>query len=119
MIACMFLIGEPAAWFERAVQPHIYKWNKFKSSLEKNFRSFGADWERRMIKEFKNSTEDSSEDGFGWYEGTCPSNTPDRDDGDDIDDSSDDGDDEDDPNEDLEEESDETETQEKGVVCEG
>ena len=33
IIACVFLRGEPAAWFERAVQPLIYRWNKFRSSL--------------------------------------------------------------------------------------
>ena len=61
IIACMFFRGEPAAWFERAVQPRIYRWNKFRSLLERNFGSFGADWERRMVKEFGNSTDDSSE----------------------------------------------------------
>ena len=65
MIAYMFLREEPATWFERVVQPHIYRWNKFRSSLERNFGSFGADWDRRMIKEFGNSTNDSSEGGFG------------------------------------------------------
>ena len=64
-IACIFLIGEPAVWFEHVVQPRLYRWNKFKSSLERNFGSFGADWERKMIKEFGNSTNDSSEGGFG------------------------------------------------------
>ena len=61
----MFLIGEHAASFERVVQPHIYSWNKFIFSLGRNFGSFGVDWERRMIKEFGNSTEDFSEGGFG------------------------------------------------------
>ena len=42
-IACMFLRGEPVVWFERAVQPHLYRWNKFRFSLERNFGSFGAD----------------------------------------------------------------------------
>ena len=27
--------------------------------MEKNFGSLGADWERRMVKEFGNSTDDS------------------------------------------------------------
>ena len=56
-IACMFLRGEPAAWFEHAVQPYLYRWNKFRSLLEINFGSFSTDWERRMIKEFGNYTE--------------------------------------------------------------
>ena len=65
-----------------------------------------------MGKEFRNSTDDSSEGGFDWYEGAGPSNAPDRDAGGD---SSNDGDDE----EDIEEELDRTKTQEKGVVREG
>ena len=78
MIAYMFLREEHAAWFERAVQPRIYRWNKFRFSLKRNFGSFGVDWERRMIKEFGNSTEDSSESGFGRYEGASPFNAPRR-----------------------------------------
>ena len=35
MIAWMFLRGKPAALFEHAVQPRLYRWNKFRSSLEK------------------------------------------------------------------------------------
>ena len=42
-IACMFLRGEPAVWFERAAQPRLYRWNKFRSLLERNFGSLGAD----------------------------------------------------------------------------
>ena len=42
-IACMFLREEPVAWFERATQPRMDRWNKFRSSLERNFGSFGAD----------------------------------------------------------------------------
>ena len=61
----MFLRGQPAVWFERAAQPRMYRWNKFRSSLERNFGSLGADWERRMVKEFGNSTHDSSEGGLG------------------------------------------------------
>ena len=38
----MFLREEPAAWFERAAQPRMYRWNKFRSSLERNFGSFGV-----------------------------------------------------------------------------
>ena len=60
-----------------------------------------------MVKEFWNSIDDSSEGGFGRYEGAGPSNTPDRDAGGD---SSDDGDEEEDPKKDPEEESDVTET---------
>ena len=116
MIACMFLRGELVALFEHAFQPHIYKWNKFRSSLERNFGSFGSDWERRMVKEFGNCTDDSSEGGFGRYEGAGPLNAPEKDAG--VD-SNDDSDDEEDPEEDPEEEKDATETQEKGVVREG
>ena len=72
-----------------------------------------------MVKEFGNSTDDSSESGFGQYEGAGPSNAPGRDARDDSSDSSDDGNDEEDPMEDPEEESDGTETQEQGVVREG
>ena len=115
MIACMFLRGEPTTWFECAVQPRLYRWNKFRSSLKRNFGSFDADWERRMVKEFGNSTDDSSEGGIDRYEGKSPSNAPDRDTGDD---SSDNGDDEEDPEEDPKKELDGTETQEKGVVHE-
>ena len=115
-IACMFFRGNPVAWFQRAVQRCLYRWNKFRSLLERNFGSFGADWDRRMVKEFGNSTDDASDDGFGRYEGAGPSSAPDKDAGDD---SSDDGDNEDDPEEDPEEESDGTETQDKGVVREG
>ena len=112
MIACMFLKEEPATWFERAVQAHLYTGDKFRSSLERNFGSFGADWDRRMIKEFGNSTDDSSEGGFGRYESIGPSNVPGRDIGDD---SSGDGDNK----EDLEEKSNGTEAQEKGFVRKG
>ena len=111
----MFSRGEPATWFERAVQPFLYRWNNFRSSLERNFGSFGVDWERKMVKEFENSTDDSSDGGFGRYEGAGPSNAPGRDVGDDNDDS----DDEEDPEEDTKEELDWTETQKEGVVREG
>ena len=110
-VACMFLRGEPAAWFERAIQSRLYRWNMFRSFLERNFRSFGLDWERRRIKVFGNSTDDSSEGGFGRYEGAGPSSALDRDA---RDDSSDDGDDEEDPKEEL----DGTEIEVKGVVHE-
>ena len=43
----------------------MYMLNKFKSLLERNFGSVSADWERRMIKEFGNNTDDSSEGGLG------------------------------------------------------
>ena len=119
-IACMFLRGEPTAWFERVVQPYLYRWNKFRYSLESNFGSFCTNWESRMIKEFGNYTDDSNDGGFGRYEGVGPSNVPSRDtrddDSDDNDDSGDgDGDDEENP----EEESNGDKTQEKGVVHEG
>ena len=109
----MFLRGEPAAWFERVVQLHLYRWNKFRSSLERSFGSFGMDWERRMIKEFGNCTDDSSDGCFGRDEGANPSNVPSRDTRDDDSEDSDDDDDEEDPEEDLEEESNGDKTQEK------
>ena len=93
-IACMFLRGEPTAWFEHRVQSCLYRWNNLRSSLKRNFGSFGADWEKRMVKEFGNSTDDSSEGGFSQYEGAGPSNALDRDV---RGDSSDGGDDEEDP----------------------
>ena len=65
-----------------------------------------------MVKEFGNSTDDSSKGGLGLYEGVSPSNTPSRDVGDD---SSDDGYDE----EDHKEQTDGTKTLEKGVVRKG
>ena len=36
-LAYTFLRGEPAVWFEHVVQPHMYRWNKFRSSLKRNF----------------------------------------------------------------------------------
>ena len=78
-IACMFLRGEPTVWIERVAQPPMYRWNEFRSSLERNFGSFGVDWKSRMVKEFGNSTHDSSEGGLGWCESTGPSNTLGRD----------------------------------------
>ena len=47
-----------------------------------------------MIKEFGNCIDDSSDGGYGRYEGAGPSNVPGRDVGDDDSDDSDDGDDE-------------------------
>ena len=98
-IACMFLRGEPVAWFKPAVQPHLYRWNKFRSFLKRNFGSFGAHWERRMIKEFENCTDNSSDGGFGRDKDVGPSNVPGRDARDYGSNDSDDGDDEKDPEE--------------------
>ena len=107
-IACTFLRGAPVIWFEVARSPHLYRWNKFRSFLERNFRSLVADWEWRMVKEFGNSTDDSNEGGFGRDEGASPSNVPVRNAR--NDESSDSGDNNDDceeePEEDPEEESD-------------
>ena len=102
--------GEPSMWFELAAQPRLYRWNKFRSSLETNFGSFGAKWESGIIKEFGNSTEDSSEGGLGLCESAGPSNAPSRDTRDAGSASSD----EEDPKEDPEEETDGTKTQ-RGV----
>ena len=93
-------------WFEHATQPPMYMWNKFRSSLERNFGSFGADWERQMVKEFGNSIDNSNEGAIGRCESACPSNAPGRDAGGD-------GSDSDDDEEDPEEGTDETETQSK------
>ena len=41
-IAYLFLREEPAVWFERVAQPQMYRWNKFRSSLERNFGSLSA-----------------------------------------------------------------------------
>ena len=121
-IACIFLRREPIAWFERAVQAYLYRLNKFRSLLKRNFGSLGMDCERIMIKEFENCTDDSSDGGFRRYEGASPSDVPSsdvEDDNSDDNDGSDDGDDEEDPKEDWEEESDGDKTKEKGVVHEG
>ena len=107
-IACMFLRGGPTACFDAVAQPRLYRWNKFKSPLERTFRGFSAPWERRMVNEFGNCTDDSNDDDFGCEEGTSPASVPDRKAGDDDDDDyncgSDDsnGDDDEDPNEDPE-----------------
>ena len=81
----------------------------------------GADWEWRMVKEFGNSTDDSSDVSFGHDEGAGPSNVPVRNARNDY--SSDNGDNDDDykeePKEDPKEESDGDKTQEKGVIHEG
>ena len=74
----------------------MYHWNKFRSSLQRYFGSFGADSERRMVKEFGNNTNDSSEGGVGRCEDATPSSAPGRDAGDSGNDSSD-------PEENLEE----------------
>ena len=103
-IAYLFLRGEPTVWFEHAAQPRMYRWNKFRSSLKRNFGSLGADWERRMVKEFGNITDDSSEGGLGRCEDAGPSSAPGRDVGDS-------GSDSNDPEEDPEEDNDGTETQ--------
>ena len=63
-----------------------------------------------MVKGFGNSTDDSSEGGFGRYKGAGPSNAPSRDAEDNSSDSSDDGNDEEDPKDDPEEELNGTET---------
>ena len=70
--------------------------------MERNFGSFGADWESRMINEFGN-IEDSSEGGLGHCEDAGPLSVPGRDTGDSGSDSSD-------PEEDPEEDTDGTET---------
>ena len=88
-VACLFLKGEPAIWFELVAQPWMYQWNKFRFSLERNFGSFGADYESMMVKVFGNNTEDSSEGGLGRCEEAGPSSAPSRDTGDSGSDSSD------------------------------
>ena len=99
-------------WIKRVAQLYMYRWNKSKSLLERNFWSFGVDWDRWMVNKFWNSfwnsTNDFSEGGLGWCKSTGPSNTLGRDAGGD---GSDSDEDEEDPEEDLEEETDETETQ--------
>ena len=63
-------------WFEAARSPHLYRRNNFRSFIERHFRSLGADWKRRMVKEIENFTEDYSENGFVCDEGVGPSNVP-------------------------------------------
>ena len=72
--------------------------------MERNFGSFDADWESKMVKEFGYNIEDSSEGGLGLCEDAGPSSAPGRDTGDSGSDSSD-------PEEDPEEDTDGTETQ--------
>ena len=62
-----------------------------------------------MVKEFGNSTDDSSEGGLGRYEGASPLNALSSDV---KDDSSDNSDDEEDPKEDPKDQTDGTETPE-------
>ena len=85
----------------------MYRWKNFISSIERNFGSFDTNWERQMVKEFGNSTDDSSEGGLGLCENVGPSNALGRDTRDDGSKSSDD---EEDPKENPEEEADGTET---------
>ena len=82
---------------KRVAQLHMYRWNKSKSLLERNFRSFGADWDRRMVNRFWNSTYNSSEGGLGRYESASPSNALGRDAEGDGSDSNDEEDHEEDP----------------------
>ena len=103
----MFLRAEPVVWFEHVAQPRMYRWNKFRSSLERNFGSLGANWERQMVKEFGNSIDDSSKGGLGRCESAGPSNALGRDPGDD---GSDSDNDEEDPEENPKGETDEAET---------
>ena len=60
-ITCMFLRGGPAVWFETIAKPQLYKWNNFRSALERTFGGFGALWESRMENKFENCTNDSSD----------------------------------------------------------
>ena len=117
----MFLRGAPAMWFEATHSLRPYKQNKFRFSIERNFGSLSADWERRIVKEFGNSTDDSSESGFDRDDGACPSNILVRNArNDDSNDSGDNDDDyEEEPEEDLKEESNRDKIQEKGVIHEG
>ena len=110
-IAYLFLRGEPAVWFEHAAQPRMYMWNKFRSSLERNFGSLDADLERRIVKEFGNNTDDSSEGGLGQCKDAGPSSALGKDTGNSGSDSSDTEEDpEEDSKEDPEEDTDGTET---------
>ena len=72
--------------------------------MERNFGSFGVDWKSKMVKEFRNNTEDSSEGGLGRCEGVGPSSALGRDTRDSSSDCSD-------LDEDPEEDTDGTETQ--------
>ena len=103
-VTCLFLRGEPTVWFEWAAQPQLYRWNKFRSSLERNFGSHSADWKRRMVKEFGNNTDDSKEGGLGRCEGAGPSSALGRD-------TRDSGSDSSNPEEDPKEDIDGTKTQ--------
>ena len=77
-IACIFFRGIHAIWFETATQTHLYGWNKFRSSLERNFGSFDVAWEKRMVKEFRNCIDIFSDGSSGSKECASPSNVLDR-----------------------------------------
>ena len=38
-------------WIKHVAQLYTYRWNKSKSLSEINFRSFGVDWDRKMVNE--------------------------------------------------------------------
>ena len=103
----MFLRGEPIVWIGRVAQLRMYRLNKFRSLLQRNFRNLGIEWHRRMVNESGNNTDDLSEGGLGRCESTCSSNAPGKDAGGDDSDSND----EEDPKEDTEVETERTKTQ--------
>ena len=63
-IACMFLRGIPAQWFEEVAEPSMYRWNKFRISLETTFMGSVGCWQSRMVTEYGNSTTDNSDGGY-------------------------------------------------------
>ena len=105
----MSLRGEPTVWIKHVAQLCMYRWNKSKSLLERNFRCFGVDWDRRMVNELGNSTDDSSEGSLGRCESAGPSHAPSINAGGD----GSDNDNEEDPEEDPERETEGTKPREK------
>ena len=61
----MFLRGRPSEWFDDVAKPCMYRWNKFRWGLESKFMGYIGPWEKRMINEFENCTDDDSDDKFG------------------------------------------------------
>ena len=90
-------MGEPAVWIERVAQLYMYKWNESRSVLERSFRSLGVKWHRRIVNEYGNSTEGTSEGGLSRCESASPLNAPGRDTGGDGSDSNDEENPEEDP----------------------
>ena len=63
-------MGEPAMWIERVAQLYMYRWDESRSVLERSFRSLGVKWHRRIVNEYGNSTQGTSEGGLSRCDGS-------------------------------------------------